>query len=120
MGTRIPTVPYSTPKLDALLERDASVGGRPPSDDDATRRARMKRGTNDAIAAPLGAHPLIYAAAAGGVALVFAASLGGSKATRIAALAAVGIGAVAFVIARRPLRLASLLEQAKAEVLGAP
>jgi hypothetical protein len=116
MGTRIPTVPYSTPKLDALLERDAAVGGRPPSDDATARRARMKRGTSE----PIAAHPLIYAAAAGGVALVFAASLGGSKATRIAALAAVGIGAVTFVIARRPLRLASLLEQATAEVLGAP
>lgn len=119
MGTRIPTVPYSTPKLDTLLERDASAGGRPPSPAATSRQSRVKRGASEEMTAPLGAHPLVYAAAAGGAALFFAASLGGSKAMRVAALTALGVAALAFAVARRPQKLGSLLDRAKAEVAGA-
>ena len=119
MGTRIPTVPYSTPKLDTLLERDAAAGGRPPSPAATSRSAGAKRASTQATSAQLSAHPLVYAAAAGGAALFLAASVGGSKAMRIAALTALGVTALAFAVARRPQQPGSLLDRAKAEVAGA-
>ena len=111
MGTRIPTVPYSSPSLEGLLER-GGAGGRSPAPSAATsssHRSPVKRPTAP-LQAPLATDPpLVYAAyalAAGGIAVLVGATIGGSKALRIGALAAAGVAALALLVARaaRPPR----------------